>query len=56
MQATLSKQREVYRPLAVRGASLFFAMSDLKALSHMYRFSLTVLLSLFQKVSAGDCT
>lgn len=48
---TLSKQREAYRPLAVRGASLFFAMCDLQALSNMYRFSLTVLLSLFQKVN-----
>lgn len=50
MQVTLSKQREAYRPLAVRGASLFFAMCDLQALSNMYRFSLTVLLHLFQKV------
>ena len=50
MQVTLSKQREAYRPLAVRGASLFFAMCDLQALSNMYRFSLTVLLYLFQKV------
>ncbi|KAK9815706.1 hypothetical protein WJX72_008353 [[Myrmecia] bisecta] len=49
LQATLDEQREAYRSLAARGAALFFLMRDLRALSHMYQFSLNVFLGLFKK-------
>ena len=50
VQNTLSEQREVYRPLAARGASIFFVMTDLQTLNTMYHFSLAMFLSLFAKV------
>ena len=51
VQSTLSEQREVYRPLAAKGASMFFVMCDLHTMNNMYRFSLAMFLSLFTKVS-----
>ena len=42
----------MYRPLAVRGSALFFLMQDLQGLNHMYRFSLSVFLSLVKQVTA----
>ena len=50
MQVTLSEQREVYRSLAAKGASMFFVMCDLQTMNNMYQFSLAVFLSLFTKV------
>ncbi|KAL0047749.1 hypothetical protein WJX82_010930, partial [Trebouxia sp. C0006] len=49
VQNSLSEQREVYRPLAARGASIFFAMRDLQTMNTMYHFSLAVFLALFSK-------
>lgn len=54
VQNTLSEQREVYRPLAARGASIFFVMTDLQTLNTMYHFSLAVFLSLFTKVGLSE--
>ena len=38
-----------YRPIAKRGALLFFAMSAISAVSSMYEFSLTAYLDVFRK-------
>jgi len=51
VQNSLSEQREVYRPLAARGASIFFVMRDLQTMNTMYHFSLAVFLALFSKVT-----
>ena len=45
----LDAKREVYRPFAAKGSSVFFLMRDLKSLSHMYQFSLSMFLGMFQR-------
>uniref|UniRef100_H2LCS2 Dynein axonemal heavy chain 10 n=1 Tax=Oryzias latipes TaxID=8090 RepID=H2LCS2_ORYLA len=40
--------REGYRPVAKRGAVLFFALSDMALVNRMYQYSLTSYLSLFE--------
>lgn len=49
MQATLEEQRAVYKPAAVTAATLYLALDDLPGLSHMYRFSQAMLLTVFTK-------
>mmetsp|Transcript_41826 Transcript_41826/g.82044 ORF Transcript_41826/g.82044 Transcript_41826/m.82044 type:complete len:4055 (+) Transcript_41826:307-12471(+) len=47
VQADLDKQREVYRPIANVGSVLFFLISDLPAVNHMYQFSLPTFNEIF---------
>ncbi|KAJ9505746.1 hypothetical protein QJQ45_029247, partial [Haematococcus lacustris] len=54
LQASLDSQREVYRPVAQRGSSMYFLMRDLSALNHMYQFSLGVFLALFRRALDQD--
>ena len=49
LQFTLDAQRGVYKPLARRGAMLYFLLMDLRGVSHMYRFSLAVFQRLFER-------
>ncbi|PRP81711.1 hypothetical protein PROFUN_10811 [Planoprotostelium fungivorum] len=49
LQIFLDKEREVYRKIAVMGSGLFFVISDLSKINHMYQYSLPVFLKLFQK-------
>jgi dynein heavy chain 2 len=49
LQYSLDEQRNVYKPVAERGALMFFLMRDLRSLNHMYQFSLNLFLRLFRK-------
>jgi dynein heavy chain 2 len=52
LSVDLDAKREVYRPLAAKGSAAFFLIKDLRNLSHMYQFSLTMFLSLFRRALA----
>lgn len=39
-QAQISKAREVYRPVAVRGSLLYFLVDSLSALDRVYHYSM----------------
>lgn len=49
LQQDLDEQRNVYRPLANKGAYLFIQINDLQKLNNIYRFSLAHFIRLFQK-------
>lgn len=45
-----------YRPVAARGAALFFCMAGLAAVNNMYEYSLAAFLGVFNQVGArGHC-
>jgi dynein heavy chain 2, cytosolic len=44
----LDTQRNVYRPFAAAGSTIFFALRDLQGLNNMYQFSLAFFLHLFK--------
>ena len=46
--AELDRQRDVYRPFARDGSTLFFLIAHLKAINHMYQFSLAAFLGMFR--------
>lgn len=50
IQRSLDQERDSYRPIAGSGSSLYFLISDLQKVNHMYQFSLNSFLSLFKKV------
>eukprot|EP00727_Mastigamoeba_balamuthi_P008592 m51a1_g4355 putative cytoplasmic dynein 2 heavy chain 1 (4311) ;mRNA; f:228679-242475 len=54
-QEELDVQRNVYKPIAKSGSSLFFVMQDLGKVNHMYRFSLGSFLPLFDR-AMSDAT
>ena len=54
LQVTLDAQRSVYKPLASRGAALFFLLGDLSHLSHMYRFSQSTFQRLFERALESE--
>lgn len=56
VQEDLEEQRAVYTPVAVSAAALYLTLGDLPVLSHMYRFSQLMLLSVFQKALAAAAT
>ncbi|XP_060518939.1 LOW QUALITY PROTEIN: dynein axonemal heavy chain 10 [Cylas formicarius] len=43
----IDRLRDVYRPVAIRGAVLFFVMADMAAVNAMYQYSLTSYLEVF---------
>ncbi len=45
----LDVQRNVYKPIAHCGSSLYFVMQELGKVNHMYRFSLASFLPLFNR-------
>ena len=47
LQQTLDKEREVYRELAIKGATTFIIIKDLQKINNMYRFSLSYFVKLF---------
>ena len=49
----LDQQREVYRPFALSGSSLFFLVKSLQASCHMYQFSLASFLQRFKEALAA---
>ena len=49
LQESLDTQRDSYRPIAARGSKMFFLTRDLKALNHMYQFSLNSFIVLFKR-------
>ena len=49
LQESLDKQRNAYRPIAAQGSKMFFLTRDLRALNHMYQFSLNSFIGLFKK-------
>lgn len=49
LQRSLDSQRDVYRMLAAKGASLFILISDLQKINNMYRFSLKMFIKIFNK-------
>jgi dynein heavy chain 2 len=44
----LDEQREVYRPFARTGSSIFFLVKSLQSICHMYQFSLASFITLFK--------
>ena len=46
----IAKAREEYRPIAKRGALIYFVIADLSVLDPMYQYSLPYFISLFQLV------
>eukprot|EP01105_Mastigella_eilhardi_P022238 TRINITY_DN5471_c0_g1_i1.p1 TRINITY_DN5471_c0_g1~~TRINITY_DN5471_c0_g1_i1.p1 ORF type:complete len:3987 (-),score=1077.90 TRINITY_DN5471_c0_g1_i1:1263-13184(-) len=58
MQEELDRQRNVYRRIAKYGSALFFVLTDLGKINHMYHFSLNSFLPLFHKAlkSVGPTT
>ena len=48
IQADLDRQREVYRPIAHVGSTLFFLVAQLAAVNNMYEFSLPSFIGLFR--------
>lgn len=40
LQISLESEREVYRPLATTGTTIYLLLKDLRVLNHMYSFSL----------------
>lgn len=49
LQAKLDTQCAAYTPVATAAASIFFALGDLVALSHMYRFSRAMYMRIFSQ-------
>ena len=54
LQESLDRERNVYQPIAQQGSLMFFLMRDLRALNHMYQFSLTLFVRLFKQALATD--
>ena len=52
LQKSLDEQREAYRPIAAQGSKMFFLTRDLRALNHMYQFSLNSFIALFKSALA----
>ena len=48
LQLSLDEQRNAYRPIAAQGSKLYFLTRDLRALNHMYQFSLNSFILLFK--------
>jgi dynein heavy chain 2 len=48
LQISLNRDRNAYLPLAESAAQIFFVISDLSKVNHMYQFSLAAFLKLFQ--------
>ena len=48
-ELTIAKAREIYRPIAERGALMFFLINQLHVISHMYQFSLDTFNYMFVK-------
>ena len=49
LQGKLDQEREVFRPFAVAGSTVYFMTLDLRIVNHMYQFSLPIFLHLFGK-------
>jgi dynein heavy chain 2 len=47
LQASLDEQREVYRKVANLGSIIFMLIQEIKNVNHMYQFSLSSFLKLF---------
>eukprot|EP00051_Salpingoeca_urceolata_P021875 m.349048 g.349048 ORF g.349048 m.349048 type:complete len:4259 (-) comp19881_c0_seq4:199-12975(-) len=52
LQLSLDEERNAYLPLAKQASMIFFAISDLNKINHVYQFSLTSFLHLFEKALA----
>lgn len=46
--AKLDQQRQVYKPLAAAGTELYFRLAGMRAVNHMYQFSLDYFMGLFR--------
>ncbi|KAG8470560.1 hypothetical protein KFE25_008981 [Diacronema lutheri] len=53
LQISLDQQRDVYRPVAIVGSAVFFALVELRRLNGMYAFSLPGFLALFRQALAS---
>eukprot|EP01028_Stygiella_incarcerata_P004192 TRINITY_DN1890_c0_g1_i5.p1 TRINITY_DN1890_c0_g1~~TRINITY_DN1890_c0_g1_i5.p1 ORF type:complete len:4092 (-),score=1034.80 TRINITY_DN1890_c0_g1_i5:737-12970(-) len=49
LQASLDSERNMFRPFANLGSRMFFLISDLCRVNHMYQFSLQVFLRIFRE-------
>ena len=49
MQVSISKAREVYRPVAVRGAMLYFLINSLNNLDRVYHYSMAAFVQILKK-------
>ena len=53
-EASLDKQCDVYRPLAILGSVIYTMLQDLKKANQMYQFALGGFMKLFQKVLSAS--
>ena len=49
LQANISKAREVYRPVAMRGGLLYFFIDSLNALDRVYHYSMAAFVQILKK-------
>ena len=49
LQASLAEERSAYNALADAASRLYFALTDLHHMNHVYRFSLNGMLKLFKR-------
>ena len=49
MQVSISKAREVYRPVAVRGSLLYFLVDSLNNLDRVYHYSMAAFVQILKK-------
>ena len=49
LQVSIAKARDVYRPVAVRGALLYFLIDSLQCLDRVYHFSMANFVYIFQR-------
>ncbi|KAL0240803.1 hypothetical protein GEMRC1_006039 [Eukaryota sp. GEM-RC1] len=48
-EASINATREIYRPVAIRSAMLYFLLNDLSVVDEMYQFSLRAFVNTFHK-------
>ena len=49
VQVSISKAREVYRPVAVRGSLLYFLVDSLNNLDRVYHYSMAAFVQILKK-------
>ena len=52
VQVSISKAREVYRPVAVRGSLLYFLVDSLNSLDRVYHYSMAAFVQSLKKGGA----
>lgn len=54
-EASISKAREVYRPVAMRGSLVYFLISSLSSLDRVYHYSMANFVRIMVKAMVRRC-